>query len=1109
MEWIATIGLDAVIIVLFLMLTLIVGMGHGHKVKTIKDYALGGRNFSTGALIATIVATSASGSGFMVTLSKTYSGGFQYLFASIGMSISLVLVAYVCVPRMGEFLGKVSIAEAMGDLYGKNIRIITAIAGSLGASGIVAVQFKVFGNILSNFMHIPSYIAIITAGGIATIYSAFGGIRAVTFTDVLQFFAFGIVIPLISFVIWNQFYSEGYEIGKELLDPRYNINDIANSSGYSLFALFLYFAIPTMHPTDFQRVAIGRNISQIKKAFLIAAIFMIFVKITIAWIPFMIYTMNPTIEQGDLLAYIINNYSYPGLKGFIIVAIIAFSMSTADSKVNAASVLFTNDIYKVFYKDTEKEILVSRLFAFLLGGGAITLSLVEDDLLNIIILANSFYSPVVAPIFFFTILGFRSSTLSVLIAMSAGFIFTILWKIFPIHFDNASSSVIGFLLAMLTNIIFLFSSHYLLKQPGGWVGIKDKKYLIEQKEKKQIQKQKFFQDLQNFSLTGFFDKIAPRTDVTYMQIGVYFIVYTITTMYLTHVNLLNEGRHILSFIYPFMLITGTVMSMYYIWPLSVSRDVKETIIKIWWPIALFYMLIIFSGFFVLVSDFSLLQTSLAFVNIMVITILYRWRMSLVTLPIGFYLSIKLYQFVYGDYVIKFDLGSPELVVLYVIALSAISVILFVKPKEEYLEETEKKIGLLTVESKEKDKKIQYLNKEIQSNERCIGDLRDKILQRNNDLKKTKEILDHNNNEIEKLEKEVKIKERQYQELDNSSRYNMENARITQYSINDMKNKISELKENVSLREHHVRELQDDIEQSQDSIEKLSGEIKLGSKQVEKLKKQIQTREEKITKLTKQIKLKDCEVTDAHEQVLFFKEKYVVQEKEIARLNETSNRILNNVTHELRLPVGNVMNFAEMLSEQVDAMKDSHLKMLSDEVFQNSNRLSTMILNMLDLMTLNMKQVKLDKQTINIGEIIKERVDRCKKIYLDGKPIKFKLKIESDMLAHVDVHYMKQVIDNLVINAIKFSEQGTITVWSYKESGKIVINISDEGKGIPPLEIYDIFTPFKMASNSFSKAEGRGVGLALCKAAIEAHDGYIEVRSKDEIGAQFSIELPIE
>ena len=145
---------DTSLVVGFLILTLIIGLGHGQKVKTIKDYALGGRNFSTAALVATF----ASGSGFMVALSKTYTDGLIYKIAASGIAISFLLISFFLIPRMGEFLGKTSIAEAMGDLYGQKVRIITAIVGMIGSAGSVAVQFKVFGGIFAYFLGLPIYI---------------------------------------------------------------------------------------------------------------------------------------------------------------------------------------------------------------------------------------------------------------------------------------------------------------------------------------------------------------------------------------------------------------------------------------------------------------------------------------------------------------------------------------------------------------------------------------------------------------------------------------------------------------------------------------------------------------------------------------------------------------------------------------------------------------------------------------------------------------------------------------------------------------------------------------------------------------------------------------
>ena len=201
-----------------------------------------------------------------------------------------------------------------------------------------------------------------------------------------------------------------------------------------------------------------------------------------------------------------------------------------------------------------------------------------------------------------------------------------------------------------------------------------------------------------------------------------------------------------------------------------------------------------------------------------------------------------------------------------------------------------------------------------------------------------------------------------------------------------------------------------------------------------------------------------------------------------------------------------MNFAEMLNEGLGKFDESQLKLLSDEVYKNSNRLSSMIMNILDLAALNAKKLELDKQTINLGELVSDRVNNCRKIYLEGKKIDFELKINPEIFVSVDPNYMRQVVDNLVINAIKFSSEGIINVQLLKKENHVEFTIFDNGIGIPQKDLYDIFTPFKMGSNTESKAEGRGVGLALCRAAIEAHGGSITADSKGGNGAIFKFVL---
>ncbi len=700
---------DLFIVVSFLVLTLVVGLGHGRQVTNIREYALGGRNFSTGALVATIVATWASGSGFFVTLSKTYSDGFFYMFASLGIGTSLIITALVLAPRMGEFLGKVSIAEAMGDLYGKPVRILTAIAGTIGVIGSIAVQFKIFGNVFAYFVNLPGYVSIIIAGFIATLYSAFGGIRAVTFTDVLQFFAFGMIIPLIGFLVWSDFYHEGLTLSGILADPKFDVSALFNFQNQKLIGLivmFCYFSLPDFTATAFQRVAIGTDVTQVKKAFFISGISLIIIKLMIAWIPLMLSGINSSLQANQILYHIVDHYSFTGLKGLVIVAIIAFAMSTADSKINSASVLFTNDICKLLIPEIRKEIVISRIYSMFIGIGAVLLSLIENDLLEIIILANSFYSPVVTPILLLTIFGFRSTGKSVFISMLAGFGFTIMWKFLPIEFAHVSTKIVGVFLAMLCNVIFLFGSHYLLKQPGGWVGIKDQKSFDEERKKINLKLDAIIRPIKNFSFSKFINSFPLRDDATYVTLGIYFAVYTLTTMYVSYSGIVQHSYIIMS-IYQAMLITSTLTAMYPIWPLSIKQHIREKIIRIWWPISIFYMFIVFNSFFVMMHKLEMLQCAMFATNLIIAALIFGWRASLVLMSVGIFLGVSLYEYTFSQ-TFNMSLGSPEFMLIYMVLFLGTAVIIFLKPKQEQQERS--------------DTKIKYLKKEIDFTQRELANI---------------------------------------------------------------------------------------------------------------------------------------------------------------------------------------------------------------------------------------------------------------------------------------------------------------------------------------------------------------------------------------------------
>ena len=242
--------------------------------------------------------------------------------------------------------------------------------------------------------------------------------------------------------------------------------------------------MPCFEPPIFQRIAMAKNTAQVKKSFMIAGITCLFIVLTMTFIGILVLSLKPGLETKDVVKHVIFEYSYVGLKGLTLIGIMAMVMSTIDSCVNSTAVLVVHDFCKPLgIKWVKNELTASRIASFVITIIALKLALSGGNILQLIILGASFYAPIVTVPFIMTVFGFRTSSKSVLISMMAGFITVISWTTFlP---DYEIDSIIP---AMFINLIFLVGSHYILKQPGGWVGTLGEAPL---KELRQQRKMKF------------------------------------------------------------------------------------------------------------------------------------------------------------------------------------------------------------------------------------------------------------------------------------------------------------------------------------------------------------------------------------------------------------------------------------------------------------------------------------------------------------------------------------------------------------------------------------------------------------------------------------------
>lgn len=462
-----SLSLDLIIVLVYLAITLYVGIYFGRNIKNISEYTVGNRKFPTTVLVMTISATLISGSGMANGVTETFRSGLGYTLSKIGLVICCLLYAYLIAPRMGAFLGKITSGEIMEEIYGRTGRIITGFLSLIVCTGLIAGQTKAMGAFFSYFLGVDYIYALVISSLIVVIYSAFGGIKSVTFTDVLQFITLIIAVPMMYLVIYN--FAEGYDaIGPKLQPYHLDLfHEKANFNKY--FAVFLFSIMPNLTPVVAQRMLMSQNIQQIQTAFKISAIMICFIAILASALGLVAYAIDPDMDPNNALFLIIDQYLPAGVKGIAIIGIIAIIMSTADSYMNAGSVSFVHDFLRFVVRkpfSLKSELLYSKIITVVIGIASIILALSFKTILDLVLFMMSFYSPLVGVPMLLGIFGFRSGTKPLLAGITASLITTFVWYAFDLE------KILGFgnlVPSMVINIVALLSTHYLIGQKGGWI----------------------------------------------------------------------------------------------------------------------------------------------------------------------------------------------------------------------------------------------------------------------------------------------------------------------------------------------------------------------------------------------------------------------------------------------------------------------------------------------------------------------------------------------------------------------------------------------------------------------------------------------------------------
>lgn len=240
------------------------------------------------------------------------------------------------------------------------------------------------------------------------------------------------------------------------------------------------------------------------------------------------------------------------------------------------------------------------------------------------------------------------------------------------------------------------------------------------------------------------------------------------------------------------------------------------------------------------------------------------------------------------------------------------------------------------------------------------------------------------------------------------------------------------------------------------------------------------------------------------------EKLIKANLEAEASNKLKSTFLANISHEIRTPLNSVVGFSNlMLSDDITKeVKEQYF----EQITYNSEKLLQIIGDIIDLSRLESSQIKLAREEVSIGKVVKEVIEEARQVIKRNEKtitisVITQLDDNNDIILS-DKVWLKRVLNHLMDNAIKFTLDGSVELSYYPQNGDLIFKIRDTGIGINKENLGRIFEEFQQEIDGHHRPfEGLGIGLTLVKEVIHRMGGKIIVQSEKGIGSVFTFSIP--
>lgn len=233
-------------------------------------------------------------------------------------------------------------------------------------------------------------------------------------------------------------------------------------------------------------------------------------------------------------------------------------------------------------------------------------------------------------------------------------------------------------------------------------------------------------------------------------------------------------------------------------------------------------------------------------------------------------------------------------------------------------------------------------------------------------------------------------------------------------------------------------------------------------------------------------------------------------RHLMKFNQLKNDFIANASHELKTPLNGIIGMAESLVGEKEIQESSpNVKSNINNIVHSGRRLSSLIGDILDFSKISENKLNLELSSINLPDLVRDVITTVEP-HLDSKPIELVVHVPNTLPeVQADNIRLKQILNNLLDNAIKFTERGTIKLYAKVELDNVVIQVSDSGIGIDDEQRQFIFEHFTQGDGSLTRRRGGiGLGLAIVDFLVKQHGGKLELISEKNQGSTFSFSLPV-